>query len=384
MEPTGARPSGARPSGVSAADAAGATIGVEEEFHVLAPPDGQLTAGSPRLLELTAGGNVVEQEFQQSMIETATPVCHSLDEVRAALVHSRRALVDAADRAGLWVATAGSVPDSGTRKGSTFADDRYRRISDDYRRLAVEQQVCACQVQVGVPDRDLAVRVIARIRGWMPTLLALTGSSPFFQHGDTGYASYRAVVVARWPTGGPPPTHPDYGSYLRSVQTLIRAGVIGDHGMVYYDVRPSFRYPTVEIRIADACPNIEDATTVAALARALVVTAAADEQAGAAPVEVADDLLRGATWRAARSGLRGQLVDPFAAEQVLAATVVGRLLAHLHPALAATGDLERATDGVDAILRRGTSAEQQRRLLSNGEGHPGIVRALVRQTRAGL
>ncbi|WP_027345637.1 carboxylate-amine ligase [Hamadaea tsunoensis] len=365
-------------------EAAGATLGVEEEFHVLSGPDGRLSPGSRRLLALTEGEEAVEREFQDSMIETATPVCHDLPGLRTALLGTRRTLVEAADKAGLWLAASGTVPASGTPMGSTFADERYRRISDEYRRLADEQQVCACQVQVGVPDRDLAVQVIARLRGWLPTLLALSASSPFFQQTDSGYASYRAIVLSRWPTNGPPPIHPDYASHLRSVETLIRAGVISDHGMVYYDARPSYKYPTIELRIADACPELDDVLVVAALCRALVITGAAAEFAGERPSYVPDDLLRGATWRAARSGLRGQLIDPYAAEPVRAPVLVGRLLAHLRPALEFTGDWELVSDGVAAILRRGTSAEDQRRILGSGEGLPGIARALVARTRAAL
>ena len=119
----------------------------------------------------------------------------------------------------------------------------------------MEQQVCACQVQVGVPDRDLAVRVCRRVRAWLPVLLALSASSPMFRGADTGYASYRTIAISRWPTVGPPPDFDTAAEYDESVSTLVDTGVISDAGMIYYDARPSARYPTVEIRIADACPH---------------------------------------------------------------------------------------------------------------------------------
>jgi carboxylate-amine ligase len=364
----------------------GATIGVEEEFHVINPETWRLAGGAERLLANvpeSALVGVAQQEFQRSMIETSTPICHDMDEVRSAVIESRRTIIQAAERAGLGVVAAGTVPDSGGQRGAVFPDARYRRISQEYRQLAVEQQVCACQVQVGVPDQELAVRSVARLRGWLPSILALTGGSPYFQLTDTGYASYRNIVTARWPTGGPPPAFTGYADYQRRIQNLIDAGVISDPGMIYYDTRPSHRYPTLEIRIADACPLIEDVVLVAALSRALVVTAANAELRGDPPTVTRDEILRAATWKAARSGLTGQLVDPVAGQPVKAPELLRRLITHLSDALEENGDLEFARQGVDAVLRRGTSAERQRRTLTQGSGYDGVVAALVRETRAG-
>ncbi|MBB5867628.1 carboxylate-amine ligase [Allocatelliglobosispora scoriae] len=370
-------------------DQVGMTVGVEEEFHILNPETGRLAPASRQIMEeapveAAERVNTAQQEFKRSMIETATPICETIDEVRSALIASRSSLISSADRLGLWIAAAGTVPDSGISNAPVYPDDRYRRISDEYRQLATEQQVCACQVQVGVPDRDLAIRLIPRLRGWLPPLLALTAGSPFFQSNDTGYASYRSIVVSRWPTAGPMPVFKDYADYRLRVDRLIEAGVIGDYGMIYYDVRPSHRYPTLEIRIADACPSLEDVVLVSALARALVVTAAAEEAAGKAPAAVTDELVRGATWRAARSGLRGQLVDPVAGESVSAPDLVRRLVKHVGDALDEMGDRDYVVGAVDALLRRGSSAQRQRRALGQGAGMTGVVAAVVAETREGL
>jgi carboxylate-amine ligase len=360
----------------------GATLGVEEEFHLLHPATGRLAPGAQRLLDASGPGtDLMVKELQRSMIELSTPVCTDLDAVATALAAGRRALVDVADRVGLWVAAAGTVPDSGTNRAIVYPDDRYRHISDEYQQLANEQQVCACQTQVGVPDPDLAVRIIPRIRGWLPTLLALSAGSPYFQHVDTGYDSYRAIVVGRWPTAGPPPLFRSHSEYQQAVDRLVSAGVIDDVRMIYYDVRPSPRYPTLEIRIGDACPRVDDVVVLAGLARALVVTGAAQDGAGAPLPHVADGLLRGATWRAARSGLRGRLIDPIAGEAVRAPDLVHRLLDHVRSAAESTGDWEYLADGVDALLRRGTSAERQRRALNTGAGEVAVVASVVAETR---
>jgi carboxylate-amine ligase len=230
----------------------------------------------------------------------------------------------------------------------------------EYRQLVDEQQVAACQVQVGVPDRDLAVRITRRIRDWLPTLLALSVSSPYFAHQDTGYASYRTVVTSRWPTVGPPPDLASAAEYDRVVNILVESGVISDAGMVYFDARPSSRYPTVEVRVADSCPRIDDVVLLASLARGLITVAAAEDAAGRPLPETPQVLLRAATWRAARSGLSGHLVDPATRSAVPAGVRIDALLAHVRPALEARGEWDTALDLLSDLRHRGTSATRQR------------------------
>jgi carboxylate-amine ligase len=368
---------------VSAVPHVGATIGVEEEFHVIDPATGGLAPGAGRILHAQTG-NVAEPELQRSMIETATPICADRDDVGEQVRACRRVLLDAADRAGLLVAASGSVPGSGQPVGDVFPRPRYERMADDYRQLVAEQQVCACQVQVGVPDRRLAIRSIPRVRVWLPVLLALSASSPYFLGADTGYASYRAVVLSRWPSAGPPPPVRTAGHYDRLVAQLISSGVIADEAMIYFDVRASARYPTLEIRVADACPLVEDVVLLATLARALVVTAAAEEVAGLPRPSVEDVMLRGANWRAARSGLDDRLVDPLAAEEVPASVLVDRLLAYLRPALEDRGDWSAAVAATVDLLGRGTSSQRQRTVAGDHDEHAAIVHAIVDETRRGL
>jgi carboxylate-amine ligase len=358
----------------------GATIGVEEEFHLLHPATGLLTNGAGRILHAQRD-SVAEPELQRSMIETATPICTDLAQVGHGVRESRRSLLDSADRAGLWVAGAGTLPESGRPMGSVFPNPRYERIAEDYRQLVTEQQVCACQVQVGVPDRELAIRMIRRVRVWLPALLALSAGSPYFLGADTGYASYRAIVLSRWPTAGPPPSFGSAHEYDRTIARLISSGVIRDPGMIYFDIRASARYPTLEIRVADACPLVEDVLLLAALARALVVTAAAEERADTPLPAVDRVLLRAATWRAARSGLTGMLVDPVAAEPVTAPELIQRLLAYLRPALEERGDWETAGTLTKEVLRRGTSAQRQRIAYGRAGQPADVVHAVVAETR---
>jgi glutamate---cysteine ligase / carboxylate-amine ligase len=365
----------------------GTTVGVEEEFHLLDPDTGDLVPAARRVLRrdpIDAG-----PELHRSTVETASGVHTGLADLRRDLLARRQELAAAAASLGLAVATVGTVPASGTRRSRVFPDRRYEWMAAEYRHLVDEQQVCACQVHVRVDDRDLAVRVTRRIRGWLPTLLAMSASSPFFQGEDTGYASYRTVVVSRWPTVGPPPDFGCAAEYDRTVATLIDSGVISDAGMIYFDARLSARYPTVEIRIADACPALNDAVLIAALARALVVTAARadaatdDRHQEASLPESPQVLLRAATWRAARSGLDGQLIDPQTIRAAPAEAVVHKLLAHVRPVLQDRGEWAEVAQLTEELLARGPSARRQRAALEQGRSPAEMVAGLAAETSTG-
>jgi carboxylate-amine ligase len=352
---------------------AGETVGVEEEFHVIDADTGDLEPAARRVLR----GADAEPELHRSMVETASGVHTGLSALRADLVDKRRSLVQASGRLGLAVVAAGTVPGSGSRPSRVYPDERYERMAQEYRQLVDEQQVAACQVQVGVPDKDLAVRITRRVREWLPTLLALSVSSPYFAGQDTGYASYRTIVTSRWPTVGPPPDLGSAQEYDRVVDTLVASGVISDAGMIYFDARPSARYPTVEIRVADSCPSVDDAILLAALARALVTVAAEEDEAGRPLPEAPQVLLRAATWRAARSGLGGHLVDPATRTAVPAGVRIDALLNHVRPVLEARGEWDTVLELLTDLRNRGTSATRQRRAASLRE----TVLALAAETR---
>jgi glutamate---cysteine ligase / carboxylate-amine ligase len=362
------------------------TVGVEEEFHLAEPVQRALAPAAERVLDIAAElGGELAAELQRSEVETATPVCRTLDELAGRLAERRRGLLAAADRAGVGVVAAGTLPGPPAGGQGPYPRQRYEWLFAEYADVARGQLVCALQVQVGVADRELAVAALPRVAPWLPVLLALSTSSPFFAGHDTGYASYRSVLLSRWPTGGPPLPFDSAAEYDRLVADLVASGTIADPGMVYFDVRPSARYPTLEVRACDAVPLLEDAVTLAGVSRALVVTAVR-ETAGVAPVTAPPrpELVRAARWRAGRSGLADVLVDPRGARARPAREVVGALLDHVRPALDELGDTERVHAGMDALVRRGTAAERQRAVYARRERLADVVDALAAETRAGL
>ena len=173
-----------------------------------------------------------------------------------------------------------------------------------------EELTCGCHVHVGIDSDDEGVGALDRIRPWLPPLLALTANSPFWQGGDSGYASYRSQVWQRWPSAGPYAPFGSPAGYHATVQAMIDTDTLLDPGMVYFDARLSVQHPTLEVRVGDVCLDVDDAVLLAALVRGLVETAARAWRAGVPADPVRLELLRLAAWRAGRSGVDGVLLDP--------------------------------------------------------------------------
>src|SRR6266542_1160236 len=357
-------------------------FGIEEEHQILDPGSGELRSEIERLLPIVQAelGDCAQPELYQAQIETATEVCESLADARAELIRLRRALLDAAARLGVAIATAGTHPFSDWRNQRITRKTRYQRLLADYQQVAREQVLFGCHVHVGIPDPEAVVQTMNRVRAWLPTILALTANSPFWLGADTGYASYRAQVWRRWPSAGMPPVLSGRAEYDRLVEALVDIGSIRDATKLYWDVRPSARYPTLELRITDACISVDDALLVAGLWRALAHTCLEEALRDEPPLLPATMVLRASKWQAARFGLEAQLIDGHNGEVVPAAEMARRLLAHLRPALEYQGEWEQVCGLVERTLVDGNGAMRQRRALHSSGGFASVVDAIV--TRA--
>jgi carboxylate-amine ligase len=249
-----------------------------------------------------------------------------------------------------------------------------------YARLALEHVLCGCHVHVGIEDRDVAVQVMNRVRPWLPVLLALSASSPFWMGESTGYASYRSVVQARMPVSGIPGPFPSFAEYARVMELLVGTEAAADKRQIFDDVRPGIPHPTLEFRIADSCTRVDEAIVVAGLCRALVQVCL-DEVAGEVPgPEVGPELLRAARWRASRFGLADRLVDPLSGALLPPATVVDQLVQYVRSGLEQAGDWEEVSTLAVEILRRGSSAQRQQRVFASGGTLSDVVDLVVRET----
>jgi carboxylate-amine ligase len=355
------------------------TLGAEEEFHLVDLKTRRLTARAPELLAELTGDYVAE--LQRCVVETNTGVVDSLEGLLNELVRHRRVLAETAAELGMGVVAAGAVPLAVPAEMRVTKTPRYRQMLADYQLLAREQLICGTQVHVGVDDRDEAVVVGHRVAAYLPTLLALSASSPFASDGsDTGYASMRTLVWQRWPTTGLAAPVQSAEEYDQLVDDLVASGVIADPGMVYFDVRPATAVPTLELRVCDSCPSVDTVVLIAGLFRALVEREIDAARTGLAATILAPALGRAALWRAARSGLEGDLVDVSGPGSRPAAEVVTELVDSLRPQLEHNGDWETVSELTRRALAAGTSSARQRRALRRRGRLTDVVDQLIEET----
>lgn len=357
------------------------TLGVEEEF-LLVTPEGRPQPVAAAVLRHASSvdhpstdepGGDLEKEFKLEQIETSTPPRADLTELVAEIRAGRVRTDEMARRAGARIAALAAAPQ--VVESTVLPDRRAFAIRAEFGQTARDQLTCGCHVHVSIDDEEEGVRILDHLRPWNAVLLALSGNSPSWQGSATGYASYRSQVWGRWPTAGPTAPFGDAAGYRAVIEDLLRTGAILDEGMVYFDARLSSRYPTVEVRVADVCLDADDAALQAALVRGLAEAAMGDPMP-----QPRTELLRAATWRAARSGLTGDLVSPLTGEPMPAADVVGQLVDHVRPALAAAGDLAWVERHVSTVLRRGNGAIQQLGWRAEGADDDEVVRRAVDRT----
>ncbi len=357
------------------------TMGIEEEFHLV---DLSTRWPAPRATEilgrLESSPRVYAAELQQTMIETNSAVTDDLETLRGHLFAHRAELVEAAHALGVGVAAAGIIPLGG--RGVPMTDTpRYQRMLADYRLLVREQVICGMQVHVGIHDREIAARLLDRVSPWLPAFLALSASSPLSHAGeDTGYASARTLIWSRWPTAGGAGPLESAAEYEALVQSLLASGIISDPKMVYFDVRPSSHVPTIEMRICDACPSVDVVALIAGLFRAVVARELARLADGRPSTAVSPPVQRAAMWRAARSGLEGELVDLSGPRSVPARVLVRAIVTGLRPELEATGDWPMVQALCDAALARGSAAGRQRERLRQRNRVEDVIDLVVAET----
>lgn len=330
------------------------TFGVEEELLLVDPETGEISGRGAAV----ASGEGIDVELTQEQIEVQTSPHSTLNDMRQDLLDQRRAAQRAAAAAGVVVAAMATCPT--VMVPTTTRNDRYLQMAELYGMTAREQLTCGMHVHVAIESAEEGVAVIDRIRPWLSVLLAISANSPFWQGKETGYASYRSRLWYRWPSAGPTPVFGSAQEYEATISALVRSGVLLDRKMAYFDARLSESYPTVEIRVADVCRRVDDAVLVAALVRALVETASRSWQRDEPPVPARVELLRLASWRAARSGLSENLVDVATATPQPARAMVDALLEHVGDVLREQDDMGIVRDNLERLVREGTGSGRQR------------------------
>ncbi|BBX66529.1 putative glutamate--cysteine ligase 2-3 [Mycobacterium saskatchewanense] len=338
------------------------TFGAEEEFLLVHPRTGE---PAPRNAAVAAEGERLGIELQVELsscqVETTSSVMSTSAELQEELARLRRVSAQAAEAAGVTLLASG-LPPATPHEFPVTDTPRYRRIGEQYGMVAHEQGICGCHVHVQVPDRAAAVHVSNWLRPWLPSLLALSANSPLYRNAESGYASWRSVLWRRWPAAGAPPFFPSPDDYDRAVRMLVDTGVILDPKMIYWDVRPSANFPTVEVRVADVPATVAETVLIATLIRAAVMTALDAPDEGDQLGRLPPGALRAAYWKAAHDGLSGDALDLIRGRgAVPAREQLGALVSRVRPALEVLGEYDRVTGELDRIAADGNGAIRQLR-----------------------
>ncbi|MFE3446150.1 glutamate--cysteine ligase [Nocardia sp. NPDC059180] len=341
-------------------DAASSTVGVEEEFLLVDPDTGAPAAKNVEVAESAKDiGIDLQLELTRCQVETCTGVHTETAELLTELRELRSSVAGCAHEHGTRL-LAVAIPPTVPEQFPVTDTPRYQRIARNFGMLAHEQGLCGCHIHVGIPDRETAVQISNFLRPSLPVFLALTANSSIYRAAETGYASWRSVLWRRWPSAGPPPYFADADAYDTMVEMMLSSGSILDKKMVYWDIRPSITFPTVEIRVSDVPATVRETALLATLVRATVMTARAELDRGRAAPMVSAEVLRTAYWKAARSGLDGDGVDPVDGRIAPTSTLLVELLDRIAPALAALEAEDFVSDAVAGVLDRGNGACRQR------------------------
>ncbi|MBK1665067.1 carboxylate-amine ligase [Rhodospirillum rubrum] len=370
------------------------TVGIEEEYLLVDRQSRALAADPPEALMTRLAAafgdtnhGAVTPEFLRAQIEVGTKVCDSVAEAGEALGTLRRVLAEEAQGFGLAPIAASTHPFAEWGDLKHTPKERYDLLAEDLQAVVRRLVICGMHVHVGIEDPDLRMDLMTQVSYFLPHLLALTTSSPFWRGEDSGLKSYRIAVFSALPRTGLPDSFSSFAEYERHVEVLVGAGLIEDSTRIWWDIRPSHRFPTLEMRIADVCTRLDDALCVAALFRCLLRMLYRLRRSNQRWRQYARLLIAENRWRAQRYGLDGGLVDFGRGEVVPFADLIEELLELVAPDAAVFG-CQAEVLHARTILRRGTSAHNQLRVfaeamaggMTRDEALVAVVDHLIAQT----
>lgn len=359
------------------------TIGIEEEYllvdgetrDLVQDPPNSLMEGAVRRLDTQVG-----HEFLRSQIEVGTRICSNIQEARQDLARLRKTVSEVAGEHGLAMIAASTHPFAEWGDQLTTDNERYHVLAQDLQAVVRRLVICGMHVHVGIGNDDLRIDLMNQVSYFVPHLLALSASSPFWHGRDTGLKSYRMSVFKALPRTGLPEQFSSWSEYRRHVDVLVEAGLIEDATKLWWDIRPSERYPTLELRISDVCTTIDDGITVAALYLSLLHMLYRRRRLNQRWRTYADMLVEENIWRAQRYGVEGSLMDFGLGELIPYGELIDELIELVSrdaDELGCTAEVEHARE----IVARGTSADRQlqvfREAQAAGADHEEALRAVV-------
>jgi carboxylate-amine ligase len=366
------------------ADVPRLTIGIEEEFQIV-DAEGQLKSHAETLL-IAARPHLLEQvkpEMMQSVVETATKICADISEAREEILRMRGTLVALLRPVGLRLASAGTHPFSHWQDQQVTDHERYKILEEELQDVIRELLIFGLHVHVGIADRERRIEIMNEARYFLPHLLAISTSSPFWLTRITGLKSYRQIIWQRFPRTGIPPDFSSYDEFENYVELLVRTKSIDDGKKIWWDLRPHAFYPTIEFRVCDAATRVEETLCIAALTQAICAKLLVLRDRNLGFRRYAPALIQENKWRAVRGGIDAKLIDFGKSEEVPMRDLAVELLEFVDDVVDALGS-RKEVEYLQTIMREGTSADRQLRTFAESGHLHKVVDNLVAETEAGV
>ncbi|HEY8787350.1 MAG TPA: carboxylate-amine ligase [Candidatus Limnocylindria bacterium] len=360
------------------------TIGIEEEFQIV-DSEGQLKSHSEKLLAAAGPrlGEQIKAEMMQSVIEAGTKICADISEARAEIITLRGTLAALLQPAGLRIASAGTHPFSHWQDQQVTEAERYKILEDELQDVIRALLIFGLHVHVGIPDREGRIEVMNEARYFLPHLLAISTSSPFWLARNTGLKSYRQVIWGRFPRTGIPPHFSSYDEYENFVELLVKTRSIDNGRKIWWDLRPHAVFPTIEFRICDAATRIEETLCLAGLIQAICAKLLVLREKNQGFRRYLPSLIQENKWRAMRGGMDAKLIDFGKQTEVPMRELAVELLEFVDDVVDALGS-RKEVEYLETIVREGTSADRQIRVWKETGHLHTVVDSVAAETIAGV
>ena len=363
------------------------TIGIEEEFQII-DADGDLRAHIDAVMEAaqaepSLGEMEVKPEMLQSVVEVGTKICADVAEAREEIVRLRSSLASILGESGLRLASAGTHPFSHWQEQLVTEKERYKLLEEEMQDVVRELLIFGLHVHVGIPDPEIRMDLFNEARYFLPHLLCLSTSSPFWLGRNTGLKSYRSVLWSRFPRTGIPPAFESWSEWENFVQLLVKTNSVTDGTKIWWDLRPHVIYPTLEFRVCDAATRVDETICLAAIIQAFCAKLLKLRKQNLGFRKYPPKLIRENKWRAMRHGLGGKLIDFGKQEEVPERELALEILEFVDDVVDELGSRE-AVEYIHTILKDGTSADRQLRVFDETEDLKAVVDHISAETTAGL
>ena len=362
------------------------TIGIEEEYQIIDPQTRELKSYITEMLE--AGKMTlreqVKAELHQSIVEVGTTVCRTAAEARAELVRLRHGVMELAGRNGLKIASAGTHPTSSWVDQEITPLERYAGVKQDMQILAQQLLIFGTHVHIGIEDQDFLIDAMNVVRYFMPHVLCLSTSSPFWIGQDTGLKSYRSIVFRNFPRTGIPPFFSSYTDFASYRETLVQTRSIPDGTKIWFDARPNHSYPTLEFRICDVCTRVDEAVCIAAIFQALIFKLWKLRRDNMTFRVYSHSLIEENKWRAVRYGLDGKLIDFGKQVELPARELIREMIEWFIGDVADELGSRKEIEYAYHIMDEGTSADRQLATFRRTGSLQAVVDQLIEETQEGV